>query len=70
VKRRDLLKRIAAKAASANISWVLEREGANHSVYTLGSQTIPVPRHRDINDMTAEGIFKECEAQLGARWWK
>lgn len=70
VKRRELLKAIAAAARDSELSWVLARQGANHEVYSLDGLIIPVPRHTEINELTAESIFKECEPKLGRRWWK
>jgi len=40
VKRRDLVQYLEASG------FYLLREGANHSIYTNGPQTIPVKRHR------------------------
>lgn len=70
VKQRDLVKRIAEQAASVSVPWTLIREGGNHAVYQLGSTTIPVPRHREINEITALAIFKQCQPELGVGWWK
>jgi hypothetical protein len=38
-------------------------------VFRLGSAMIPIPRHAEIDRRLAEMIFKECEAELGRRWW-
>jgi len=70
VKRRDLLKRIKDQAARAGIDWSVHREGANHTVYRLGSTMIPVPRHAELDNAFAEKVFKECEPELGEGWWK
>ncbi|WP_308464882.1 hypothetical protein [Rathayibacter soli] len=70
MKRRDLLKKIAAEAKRQGITWELVRNGANHDVYTLGDTIIPIARHNEIGDRFAIEIFKECQAQLGQRWWK
>jgi len=70
MRRRDLIKRIAAEARRANIEWMVIREGANHSLYQLGRVTIPIPRHSEIGPGLTEAIFKQCEPELGERWWK
>lgn len=70
VKQRDLIKRITEHAAGVGVSWTLVREGGNHAVYRLGDTTIPVPRHREINEVTAVAIFKQCQPELGQGWWK
>jgi hypothetical protein len=30
----------------------------------------PIERHREIADVIAEIIYRECEPKLGKRWWK
>lgn len=32
-----------------------------HAIYRLGDLTIPVPRHREINELTARQILKDAE---------
>jgi hypothetical protein len=70
VKRRQLIKRIADQAKTASIEWRQEREGSNHTLCRLGNTMIPIPRHSEIDDRLAERILKECEAELGERWWR
>lgn len=70
MNRTALLKKIA-KAAKANDSeWVLSRNGANHDVYTLDGVMIPIARHTEFGNRSAETIFKECEEILGKGWWR
>ncbi len=70
VKRGQLIKRIADRAKEAGVDWAVDREGSNHTVYRLGKTMIPVPRHREIDNVLAEKVFKECQPELGQRWWK
>jgi hypothetical protein len=70
MKRRDLLSKISRAAKAAGIEWVLVVEGSEHSIYQVGSQKVSVPRHREINQYTAEGILKDTEAELGKGWWR
>ncbi len=70
MKRREILRRIAAQAKAAGVTWEVQREGANHTVYRLGTTMIPVPRHVEIGPGLSEDIFKQCEPGLGERWWK
>ena len=70
MKRRDLVKKIATAAKRQRVGWRLSREGANHSVYTLDTVVVPIPRHREIGENLAVEIFKECEAVLGKGWWR
>ena len=70
MNRVALLKKIA-KAAKANDSkWLLDRNGANHDVYTLDGVMIPIARHTEFGNLAAETIWKECEVVLGEGWWR
>ena len=54
VKRRDLVQYLEANG------FYLLREGANHSVYTNNSKTVPVKRHRIFDRITANEICKQA----------
>ena len=45
------------------------REGATRSG-SAGEPKVTIPRHREINEITAQGIFTTLEAELGLGWWK
>lgn len=62
--------RIRREAKRQNVDFGLDREGARHTVYRIGSQIVPIPRHREVNEMTTEGIYKQCESELGKGWWR
>ena len=70
MKRRELLKVIYLQARLMGINNVTLREGGRHSIVTIGNLSIPIPRHRDIGDLLAMQIMKECEPVLGERWWR
>jgi hypothetical protein len=70
VRRRDLIKRIQRQAKQCDVLWEIEREGARHTVYQLGQQRIPIPRHTEIGPHLTEQILKETEPELGRRWWR
>lgn len=52
MKRKDLLKQLEANG------WWLKRHGGEHDIYTNGIQTEPIPRHREIAELTAKQIIK------------
>ena len=54
VKRRDLIKYLEENG------FYLLREGANHSIYTNKKKTIPVKRHRKIDNITANELCKQA----------
>jgi hypothetical protein len=70
MKRRIFLRDIARAAHISGLRWELERRGANHDVYSLDGLIIPIPRHNELDEYTAQKIFKECEPKLGSRWWR
>lgn len=70
MKRRDLIRKIAAEAKKQGVGWALSREGANHSVYVLDGEVIPIPRHSEVGERLAVEIFKECQAVFGKGWWR
>ncbi len=55
VKIRDLIKRLEAAG------YRKLREGSDHTIYGKeDSRRISVPRHREINENTAEAILKQA----------
>jgi predicted RNA binding protein YcfA (HicA-like mRNA interferase family) len=54
VKRRDLIRYLEANG------FYLLREGSKHSIYTNGTKTIPVKRHRTLNRVTANELCKQA----------
>lgn len=69
-KPRDIVKRISRQAVRQNVTFGLDREGGKHTIYRLGDTIIPVPRQREVNETTTEGIYKQCENELGKGWWR
>lgn len=63
MKRRDLEKKVnqLAKRHGLTAQW---EEGGNHSKVTVGHLTTTVPRHTEINELTAKGIIKYLERNL------
>jgi mRNA interferase HicA len=70
VKRADLLRKISGAAAGKDVTFTLAREGGSHSVYRCGGQNVVIPRHREINEITARSIVRDLEDVLGKEWWK
>jgi mRNA interferase HicA len=54
VKRRDLIRYLEENG------FYLHREGANHSIYTNGTQTIPVKRHAQLDRIMANALCKQA----------
>ena len=58
MKRADLIAKISKAAANAGCDFLLVREGGSHTVYRYGSRQFTVPRHREINELTARAILR------------
>lgn len=63
MKRKDLEKRLnqLAKTKGTTAQW---KEGGNHSKVTIKDITSTVPRHHEINEITAKSIIKYFEENL------
>ncbi|HEY5584037.1 MAG TPA: type II toxin-antitoxin system HicA family toxin [Ruminiclostridium sp.] len=54
MNRRDLIKKLETSG------WKLVRNGASHDIYSNGTISEPVPRHAEINEITAKAILKKA----------
>lgn len=52
MKRRDLIKKLE------NAGFRFKEHGGNHDTYKRGKDTEQVPRHKEINEITAKMILK------------
>ena len=53
MKRRDLIKKLEGAG------FLFKEHGGNHDTYKRGSDTEQVPRHTEINEITAKRILKK-----------
>jgi len=70
MKRRALIHRIRSAAAAKGVPCALVREGSRHEFWVAGGVRVSIPRHRDINEWTAEAILRDLESVLGTDWWR
>jgi mRNA interferase HicA len=70
VKRRVLIEAVAEAARDARLRWRLVRQGARHELSELDGLRVTIPRHRELNELTAAGIMKTFEVKLGKEWWR
>jgi mRNA interferase HicA len=54
MKKRELEKMLRC------IGWTFLAHGARHDIWTNAVHTIAVPRHREINEVTARGILRDA----------
>ena len=70
-KKKDIIKRLRKEAKAKGIEFAqASRHGGNHDIWLLDGLMLPIPRHSEIPDLTARGVYRECEEKLGKDWWK
>lgn len=57
MKKRDLEKQLEL------LGWQFLRHGGSHELWTNGTDTQAVPRHGEINEMTAKAIIRVAAAK-------
>jgi mRNA interferase HicA len=62
MKRKDILKRLAAIAKSEGFPLVLT-EGGRHTKAQIGPHVTYVPRHAEVNELTAQEIVKQAKGE-------
>ncbi len=61
MKKRDLVKRLRAVARATGTDLVFVREGTNHEVWAIAGRRLVIPRHREINEHTAQAIIRRAK---------
>lgn len=70
MKYRDLIKKIRDAAKAKGIRFEMLRQRGSHQMWVCGSTQVVIPKHSEVNEITAEGICKTLEAELGEGWWR
>jgi hypothetical protein len=70
VKRTALTKKVSDAAKGAGVDWTLVRQGASHEIWRCGKVQVSIPRHSEINEITALAIMKQLAEVLGEGWWR
>jgi mRNA interferase HicA len=70
MKRADLVRRIGQAARDAGASWTMLRSTGAHDVWACDGLRVSIPRHREINEMTAIAIMRTLAEKLGDDWWR
>jgi len=60
VKRTELLKRLRQIAKERGVTFD-PTEGGSHTKVRLGDSFVTVPRHNEINELTANGILRDAK---------
>lgn len=67
MERAELIRKITAAAAGVGTDFTLIREGGSYPIFRCGPQNVVIPRHRDINEITAGGNMRDLDEVLGER---
>lgn len=70
MKRRVLVQRIQIAASNGGVACSRIRQGSRHEFWEVGGIRVAIPRHREINEWTAEAIMRDLEPILGRHWWR
>lgn len=70
MKRRDVIRRLHQAAHDADVEVTIVRDTGPHTIYAVGGQRVSIPRHREVQQGTAEAIFRQVENVLGKGWWR
>ncbi len=52
MKRTDLIRLMEKNG------WIFLRSGGNHDIYQKNGEIEPIPRHKEINELTAKSIIR------------
>ena len=70
MKRTLLLRQIARAANDKGLEWERVSTRGSHDKWRLGRTVqVSVPRHAEINEITAQAILKATEQEIGEGWW-
>jgi len=61
MKYHELIKQLQKQG------WYLLRQGGNHEIWTNGREAQPVPRHKELGEMTAKKILKMVRKSPGSQ---
>ncbi|MBI1758030.1 MAG: hypothetical protein HYR62_02180 [Actinobacteria bacterium] len=63
MKWQELMRRLADLANARGVEMTTV-EGGSHTKITIGSARTTVPRHAEVNELTARGILRHVETAL------
>lgn len=70
MKYRVLVKKISEAAKAKSLDFDLIRQKGSHQVWHCGSTAVVIPKHSEVNELTAQCICKTLETELGEGWWR
>ncbi|WP_329177879.1 type II toxin-antitoxin system HicA family toxin [Streptomyces sp. NBC_01477] len=70
MKYRDLIGKIRKAAKAKGVLFEMQRQKGSHQMWTCGSTPVVIPKHSEVNELTAASICKTLETELGEGWWR
>lgn len=70
MKYRDLVSKIRKAAKAKGIPFEKQRQKGSHQFWLCGTTPVTIPKHSEVNEITAMGICKALETELGEDWWR
>lgn len=70
MKYKDLIRKIRDASGGAELDFDMKRQKGSHQMWICGSTSVTIPKHNEVNELTAESICKTLEAELGENWWR
>lgn len=71
MRRSAVIRRLRREARARGVPIELVRQGSRHEIWRCGHVLVPIPRHREIDETTAEdGIYRRLEDVFGPGWWR
>ena len=60
MKKRVLMKELRSIAKASDVDLEFVRQGGNHEIWTIADERLVIPRHREIAELTAQGIIRRA----------
>jgi mRNA interferase HicA len=64
VKKKDLMRHLNGLSKTNGVPFEMLRQGANHELWVFNGHRLTIPRHTEINELTAKGIIGDAEQTL------
>lgn len=64
MRRSELLRQLSTLAREEGLTLDFIRDGSRHTLFSIGTTRVVVPRHRDVNERTARAILRKARREL------
>ena len=63
-KRSELLRQLRVLARDEGLPLDYIREGSRHTLFSIGRARVVVPRHREVNERTAQALLGQVRKEV------